>query len=77
MIQSIIVYRNPLEAAFWTGGFPNLFPIFCGGVGFILTMILLTKIYDPNFRKNSTLISNLYLVISAIVGIGITWFLWI
>ena len=51
MIQSIIVYRNPLEAAFWTGGFPNLFPIFCGGVGFILTMILLTKIYDPNFRK--------------------------
>jgi len=40
MTQSIIVYRNPLEAALWEGGM--VFPIISGCfVGFITFLILL------------------------------------
>lgn len=38
--QSIIVYRNPVEAAFWESGM--IFPLMGGlGVGFIAFLILM------------------------------------
>ncbi len=38
-LQRIIVYRNPVEAAFWEGGM--LWPILCGGfVAFVVVCIL-------------------------------------
>ena len=44
MTQSIIVYRNPVEAAFWESGL--VIPIFAGcAVGF-LTFIALYKIAE-------------------------------
>ena len=53
MTQSIIVYRNPMEQAFWEGGY--LIPIFGGCSVGLLAFALTYKITDKllsRFRKN-------------------------
>ena len=47
--QSIIVYRNPIEAAFWEGGYA--LPVFCFILAFLVVMLPLIKVQDFVFRR--------------------------
>lgn len=47
-MQSIIVYSNPVQAAFWESGL--LIPILVAGVVFILVMLGMTKLFDKMGR---------------------------
>lgn len=44
MTQSIIVYRNPAEAAFWESGLAG--PLFCGLAVFLIVMLAGMKLVD-------------------------------
>lgn len=47
--QSIIVYRNPIEAAFWEGGFA--LPVFTFILVFLISLSALIKVQEFVFRK--------------------------
>lgn len=78
-MQQIIVYRNPAEAAFWDLllNSPNMFPI---GVGIVVFFVVLL-ISDNVMRRNRVMrrMANSYasLVIGAVAGVIITWYMWL
>lgn len=45
MTQSVIVYRNPMEAAFWEGGFafPLIAAVFVGVMIFVIAHLMFDK----------------------------------
>lgn len=68
--QSIIVYRNPAEAAFWESGM--LIPLVGGlGVGFILFLVLMkiaTKV-SRDWRGPSNFVTGAAAVVSICAGV--------
>jgi hypothetical protein len=85
--QSIIVYRNPVEQAFWEG-FMNssaVIPILFGMVAFFVSLIILDKITRMVFRKTKIvpwrsgydLPANISLALAAVIGIGTVYLTWI
>lgn len=79
-IQSIIVYRNPLEAAMWESGALG-YVAFASVVFFIVFLILdlLFKLVKKNIvnrwlHKNSEIITNINLAISAFVALFTIWY---
>lgn len=82
-MQEVIVYRNPLEAALWSGSFPNLIPI---GVGAIvgLIVVLIDDQHIKNLighRLHNSVARQIRdyssLVVGAIVWVAVSWYLWI
>lgn len=73
--QSIIVYRNPLEQAFWESGVFG--PICIGGLVFLLAVVGLHKFLDfisprmkiSRFGNVYRNLSNLFMLISAGAGL--------
>lgn len=62
--QSIIVYRNPAEAAFWQSGM--FVPLFGGlGVG-MLVFILLTHMFDRAINRSN---NNTPMIVCAILSV--------
>lgn len=80
MTQSIIVYRNPMEAAFWEGASnASFFPIVVGVVAFFIVFLLIQYlIVDRFYRWNrNSLPTNLNLFVSAVVGALVVYKMWI
>lgn len=82
--QSIIVYRNPMEQAFWEGAMSaQLFPIIVGGVvaiaAVILTEQLLLKVNGYGNRRSwlGRHRSNISLMVGGIVWMLVVWNMWI
>jgi len=48
--QSIIVYRNPLEQAFWESGL--IVPLFMSLVAFVLSFYVITEVLSRAFKYN-------------------------
>lgn len=48
--QSIIVYRNPVEAAFWEGGYA--FPLIASMVVLVVVLVALNAIGDRIFGRH-------------------------
>lgn len=68
--QSIIVYRNPAEAAFWESGM--LIPLLGGLGSFLIVMLILSAIANKasrDWRGPSGLVVGTCCVVSAAVGI--------
>lgn len=81
-MQSIIVYRNPVEAAFWemmSNG--QLFPIMVGILVFFCVFLTLhtyaVERYTSTFGKYRKHASNLALFASVIVAVYVVYFLWV
>lgn len=58
MPDSIIVYRNPAEAAFWEGGY--FIPLVCGlgvGMAVFLVLVSLAKMLDTNSRHEDSIMT--------------------
>ncbi len=56
MTDSIIAYRNPLEAAMWEGAWasgPIVFPIMCAMAAAVITIVILANIGDKFFSRNN------------------------
>lgn len=75
-MQSIIVYRNPLEAAFWesmSGG--QLFPIMVGIVAFFAVFLLAQKLIVDRFYRwgNNGTPTNINLFASAVIAVFVCW----
>jgi hypothetical protein len=71
-VQSIIVYRNPWEQAFWEGGVIG--PI-CGGLLVMISVLILgdmlLSFYKvPRFSRSRTIWSNSFLVIAVMAGLS-------
>lgn len=51
--QSIIVYRNPVEAAFWESGmaFPLMSGLFVGFIVFVIGATILDKVTKKSWKK--------------------------
>lgn len=80
MTNSIIVYRNPLEQAFWEGlmNSGTLFPLIVGIVVFFIVFSSLNSIgekFTRSFSKKRVYASNASLFISASVAIGIIFYM--
>ena len=62
--QSIIVYRNPIEQAFWESGM--ITPIIFGVVAIVILVCALHALLDHSFKlaKKSTHRSKLYTYLS-------------
>ena len=86
--QSIIVYRNPWEQAFWesTTTFDNFIPLFCG----LVVMVILVAVCDHYFPKHYQRMSGFHQpvrqvwwskalpwAIGILGGLGIMRYLWI
>ena len=75
MTQSIIVYRNPAEAALWESGIivPLGGALIAGLVGFLLlnycTEGLTRRFCRGNFYKMRDLLTRINLVLGAAIGI--------
>ena len=79
-MTEIIVYRNPMEAAFWnmiSGG--EFFPIVVGAVVGVLAVVVVTKINDRVFGafRQPKWASNLSLAVGAAVWAGVTYMMWL
>lgn len=79
-MQSIIVYRNPLEAAFWESGL--LFPIIVGCIFSFAVVIALGWIFDTYNKASGrgswglTVIQSRAIIVSAIIAmIATIWFM--
>jgi len=81
-MQSIIVYRNPLEAAFWESmSGAAMFPIIAGIVVFFVVFLILqlqvvervTTLFGP-WRGRA---SYLAMAVSALAGIATIYKMWI
>jgi len=86
MTQSFIVYRNPLEQAFWEGVMNgDFFPFMVAGVVFIVMVVVMNSIYDTFFSKHYYSrarkihwFQNAFLFIPAFVVSGLVLnFMWI
>lgn len=78
-MESIIVYRNPLEAMMWEklmdGSF---FPIIVGVVVFFMLFIFNNFLIDRfigRWGKKAKIATNINLVISAIIAIILTFYM--
>ena len=76
-MQEIIVYRNPMEAAFWhsmSNG--ELFPVLCGIVMFFTVFLaanaVMNKIWG-SWGKRAAMRTNAALVFGAISGVLVIW----
>lgn len=82
-MQQIIVYRNPLEAAFWnsvSGG--QLFPILVGVVVFFAVFLTLNKLVEvvlhiPSWGRKAAVATNIELALAAAVACGVAYALWV
>lgn len=59
-MQEVIVYRNPVEAAFWSGMTDgSMVPIFAALLAFPLTLVLIYNLMDKvNIRRVNFLYKN-------------------
>lgn len=77
-MQSIIVYRNPMEAAFWdimSGG--ELFPIIVGIIAFFVVFLTVQhQIVDRyySWRTNGAA-TKINLAVSAAAGVVVSWYM--
>lgn len=74
-IQSVIVYRNPLEAAFWESGM--IFPLFCGMIVAVIAALSVNWLCERYNRSRmrrrpygwgTTNLQAKLVIISAVVG---------
>lgn len=76
-MDSIIVYRNPMEKAFWEGGypFPMMLFIVVMAVSFFLTYKLLEKLFNGGRGWNQP---DWFLWVSGTIGVilGSLAFIW-
>ena len=77
-MQSIIVYRNPAEAAFWefvTSG--SFFPIIVGVVAFFAIFLLVQRVVIDRFFRwnNNATPTNINLMLSGVIGVFIIWYI--
>jgi uncharacterized membrane protein YjjP (DUF1212 family) len=76
-MQEIIVYRNPVEAALWSGEYSGiLIPILAGCIVFFLTFIINEKLFARSrftYKKSS----EWAMVLSSIATIFTVWKLWL
>lgn len=80
-MQQIIVYRNPAEAAFWDlmTSSPNMFPISVGIVVFFVFLLVFSDVTRKSKYRGVRNVANSYvpLAIAAVVGVLVTWYMWI
>lgn len=72
-MQSVIVYRNPLEAMMWEGLMNgSFFPIIVGVVVFFCVFLLFNKILNKGRSIGKTAARNTYIsvLIGAVAGIA-------
>lgn len=72
-MQSVIVYRNPLEAMMWEGLMNgSFFPIIVGVVVFFCVFLLLNKILNKGRVIGKTVArnTNISLFIGAVAGVA-------
>lgn len=76
-MQSIIVYRNPVEAMFWEGlTSGSFFPYICGIIVFFALFVLIqTKVVEKYYKYRNQLQTNLNLVFSGAVAIFVIWYM--
>lgn len=75
-MQSIIVYRNPAEAAFWemmSNG--DLFPVIVGVVVFFAMFLTLHSLVVDRWFRRSKYATNVSLFVSALCGFATIWFM--
>lgn len=78
-MQEVIIYRNPLEAAMWRSfEGASVFPVACGVVVFFAVFLLLADHITERrpFRKQRHE-TNVALLVSAAVGVFVTYLMWI
>jgi len=75
--NSIIVYRNPMEQAFWESGI--IFPMICAVIVAIVLALGLFKLYEllpwDVRRTHGVWISNLIICLTIASAIGTIWFM--
>lgn len=79
-MQSIIVYRNPLEAAMWEGmSNGNLFPFIVASFVCVFAVMIYSSIEQKIYRKlNKRNTSNTGVVIAAAISyIGTVYLMWL
>jgi len=79
-MQSIIVYRNPLEAAIWEGmSNGNFFPFIVATFVCVFAVILYseieTKIYRKLNKRNNS--STGVVIVAALSYIGTVYWMWL
>lgn len=62
--QSVIVYRNPAEAAFWESGMA--FPLMASLFVFLVVFLLLNTVFERQVRQSKN--HNIFLVVFGIVA---------
>ena len=72
---SIIVYRNPVEQAFWESGI--IFPMICAIAVALTVAIVLSKIYErlPWSYRSQSWVSNLLVLLTIASAIATMWFM--
>lgn len=79
--QSIIVYRNPLEQAFWEGTLSGqLFPVIAAVIVFFVVMMVAHNLLDRYHRPrpwNSSANGYIAMTFGAISALATCWLLWI
>lgn len=75
-MQSVIVYRNPVEAAFWDMfmSSPNTFPVMVSIVVFFVTLLCCTPLVERIQRKNWRAKWPGYALVAVSVGAAIATF---
>ncbi len=81
-MQSVIVYRNPLEAAFWEGiTSGQFFPIIVGiaifFAVFLTVQIHIVKRFVGTMNKRTSMWTNVNLFASGVIGILVIRTMWI
>lgn len=80
-MQQIIVYRNPAEVAFWNliTSSPNMFPISVGIVVFFVSVLVFSDVTRKSKYRAARNVANSYipLIVSGLVGVLVTWYMWI
>ena len=78
-MQEIIVYRNPMEAAFWHAmSGAALIPIMVGVVVFFAVFLLANRLLTQGRQFNTPAWkTNAALLIGAVAGIATCWWLWL
>lgn len=79
-MQSIIVYRNPVEAAFWEGAAQaEFFPIIVGIVAFFAVFILANSFIVTRFFswRNREVATKINLAVSAMIAVTVCYKMWL
>ncbi len=77
--QSIIVYRNPAEAAFWEMAMQGTFvPVIIGAVVFFAVLLFTNHFFVEKSKWHQRVArSNFSIVISTLAGVFAAWYFWI